>query len=365
LKTVTEKRLEMLRRAMHDLEIDALMVSIEENRRYLSCFTGEDTQFDESAGALFISENQLLLATDSRFELQAKKEAPDFDVFVYKKGLAAEIGQVIKKMGIQRLGVESLRMSLHQHARILEQLARERCAVPLVPMENLVENLRVIKSEPEIQALKKALIIAENAFRVVRSQIEPGMTERHLAWLMEKEVRESGADGLSFPTIVASGGNAALPHAIPGERKIQETEPILFDWGARLEGYCADISRTICIGEPDQRFQEVYETVREAQQRALQNICAGMTGKQADAIARDYIEGTKYIGLFGHGLGHGTGLAVHERPRLSPLGDQLLLEGMVFTVEPGIYIPDWGGVRLENMAVIRENGVEVLNQLPV
>jgi Xaa-Pro aminopeptidase len=187
------------------------------------------------------------------------------------------------------------------------------------------------------------------------------MTEKQVAWELEKRMRESGAEALSFPTIVASGPNGALPHAVPSDRPIGRGEPVLFDWGVKLDGYCSDISRTVVFGTPDRTFKEVFQTVRDAQRKAIDALKPGMTGKEADRIAREHIDATRFKNKFGHGLGHGTGLAVHESPRLSPLREDLLEPGMVFTVEPGIYLPEWGGVRLENMVAMTESGAEVLN----
>jgi Xaa-Pro aminopeptidase len=182
---------------------------------------------------------------------------------------------------------------------------------------------------------------------------------------MERRMREAGAEALSFPVIVAAGANSALPHAIPRDRPVRRGEPILFDWGARLGGYCSDTSRTLILGTPDAAFTEVFSTVKEAQRRAIAAVHPGAGTKSVDAVARDFIENSGYAGRFGHGLGHGTGLAIHEAPRLSPLRDTVLEVGMVVTVEPGVYLPDWGGIRLENQVVVRPEGAEVLNALPV
>jgi len=189
------------------------------------------------------------------------------------------------------------------------------------------------------------------------------MTEKQIAWAMESGIREAGADGISFPVIVAAGPNSALPHAIPTDRPVVRGEPILFDWGAKLNGYCSDISRTVILGEPDDTFLEVFNTVLEAQQLAIGSIRAGVNSKSVDAVARDYIASKGYGDKFGHGLGHGTGLAVHEGPRLSPLKETDLAAGMLVTVEPGIYIPHWGGVRIENQVVVGPDGPTVLNRL--
>ncbi|HUT43360.1 MAG TPA: Xaa-Pro peptidase family protein [Desulfobacterales bacterium] len=363
MKKTTENRLSILRQSLAEKKIDTLMVIVEENRRYLSGFTGEDTQFDESAGALFITDSRLILATDSRYELQAKNEAPSFKIVCYKEGLAKQLPNIADMLGTKRLGFESVRMSCKQYNKIAEELKSSGVKVKLVPAEDIVENLRLIKDETEIDTLKKALLISESVFKHIKSAIKPGLTERQLAWAMEKEIREAGAQSLSFPTIVASGPNSALPHAIPSDRKIKAGEPILFDWGAKLDGYCSDISRTVVIGPPDETFKKVFTIVHDAQQMATDAIKPGISSKAVDKIARDHIEKSGFKEKFGHGLGHGTGLSIHEHPRISPLKDIKLEPGMVFTVEPGIYIQGWGGIRLENMVVVRDNGVEVLNQI--
>lgn len=360
---VIENRLESLRESFTEKNLDGLLVLVEENRRYLSGFTGEDTQFDESAGALIITRDQLILATDSRFELQAGNEATLYEIICYKEGLAKALPEITKNLKIQRLGFESIRMSYYQYRKITENLSSEAPQIDLVETSDIVEILRVIKEESEIEATRTALGIAELAFRKVAAALTPGMTEKEAAWAMEKEMREAGADGLSFPTIVASGPNSALPHAIPGDRKLSEGEPLLFDWGSRLSGYCSDTSRTLVIGTPDETFETVYNTVLNAQKKAIDAIRPGMSSKAVDEIARNHIEAKGFKDKFGHGLGHGTGLAVHEAPRLSPLKDTRLETGMIFTVEPGIYLPGWGGIRIENQVVVREDGAEVLNGL--
>ena len=356
-------RLARLRKSLFEKKIDTLMVLVEENRRYLSGFTGEDGQFDESAGALFITDQKLVLATDSRYELQAKNEAPLYEIYCYREGLAKSLPEILRALDTKALGFESIRLSFLQYKKIYEQLKSDQQQIQLVETENIVEDLRVIKEETEVKAIMKSLVIAESVFTDFASRVSPGMTEKEAAWEMEKGMREAGAEALAFPTIVASGPNSALPHAIPGERRIVEGEPILFDWGAKLGGYCSDISRTIVIGQPDENFKKIYNTVLHAQQKAIDAIRPGMSSKRVDEVARNHIDDMGYKGKFGHGLGHGVGIVVHELPRISPIKDTKLEVGMVFTVEPGIYIPEWGGIRIENMVVVRENGAEVLNQL--
>ncbi|MHC4687618.1 MAG: aminopeptidase P family protein [Planctomycetota bacterium] len=363
MRTIIQNRLNRLKVSLSRENLDAVVVLVEENRRYLSSFTGEDTQFDESAGALIVTDADLILATDSRYELQAKRESPQYEIVTYKDGLAKALPPILKRLLVKNLGFESVRMSYKQHSEILEELNKAALDVKLVPTENLVEDLRIIKAKPEIDAIKAALAIAESVFSDCLPLIQPGVTEKELAWTMEKRLREAGANSLSFPTIVAAGPNSALPHAIPGSRKIKAGEPVLFDWGVKLNGYCSDISRTVVIGKTDGTFKKVFQTVLDAQRLAIDAVKPGISSKAVDEIARNYINAKGFKGKFGHGLGHGTGLAIHESPRLSPIKDTPLEPGMVSTIEPGIYLPDWGGVRLENMIVVRDESAEVLNQL--
>jgi len=361
LNATHRSRITRVREKLADLELDALMVSIQENRYYLSGYTGEDSQFDESAGVLFVSDSQLILATDSRFDLQARDEAPDFEVVCYRKGLEKELPDIVTDLNVRRLGFESVRLSHKNYAAYAKALQNASPPVELVPTENLVEDLRKNKSEEEIQATVDALRLAEEAFSRLVATIRPGMTEKQVAWDLEKNMRELGAQGLSFPVITASGPNSALPHAIPSDRQIVEGEPLLIDWGARLNEYCSDTTRTLVVGKPKDPFQKVFDTVVEARHRAIAAIRAGASGTAVDKVARDFIDKNGFGDKFGHGLGHGTGLAVHEAPRLSPIKDERLEAGMIVTVEPGIYLPDWGGVRMENQVVVTQDGARVLN----
>lgn len=363
MEKITKNRIARVRADMDKNGIDTLLVITEENRRYLSDFTGEDHQFDESAGALLINKQELILATDSRFDLQASEEAPLYEIKCYREGLVKALPDYLRQLKTIRLGFETVRLSHKIYKDIEEILAKEKLQVMLVPMENLVEQIREVKDENEIEKTRDALLLAEKSFERLLELIRPGMTERNIAWLLEKEMRESGAEALAFPIIVASGPNSAQPHAIPSDRCWLKGEPLLFDWGARLGGYCSDISRTLVAGQPNDMFQSVYGTVRTAQKKAIEAIRDGASSMAVDKIARDHIENNGFKGKFGHSLGHGTGLAVHEGPRLSPLRDCILKAGQLVTVEPGIYIPGWGGIRIENQVVVREKEAEVLNRL--
>lgn len=358
-----ESRLSKLRQSISEKQMDAFLVLIEENRRYMSGFTGEDHQFDESAGALLICAEQQILATDSRFELQAMREAPLYEVIIYRKGLPQVLANLVDRCHIRSLGFESTRVSMQSYTTLQKELNGDGRQVAMIPQEFFVESLRQVKTSAEIEQTQKALDLAEDVFRNVVKTLKPGMSEKSIAWSMEKAMRQAGADAISFPVIVAAGPNSALPHAIPTDREIRQGEPILFDWGARLDGYCSDTSRTVILGQPDEIFLKVHRTVLEAQQKAIAAIKSGANSKEVDAVARDHIHRQGYEGKFGHGLGHGTGLAVHEAPRLSPLKETLLEKGMIVTVEPGIYIPEWGGVRIENQVVVGDHGPQVLNHL--
>lgn len=364
--TFHRSRIRRLRKSIKKEHIDTFMVLVQENRRYLSGFTGEDTQFDESAGALFITGEQQVLATDFRYDTQARSETPLFEVFRHREGLAKALPEILKSLGTERLGFESIRMSVMERRRIEDHLKKAKMKVELVATAGLVEQSRMVKSAAETAAIRKALHLAENAFERITPLLKPGISEKEAAWALEKEMRESGAEGVSFPVIAAFGENSALPHAIPGGRRLKAGEPVLFDWGARLDGYCSDISRSFCIGKPDALFKKIFRAVRDAQQRAIEAIHADTGTREVDGVARSLIRRRGFKGRFGHGLGHGVGLAIHEAPRLGPSAkDTLIAPGMVFTVEPGIYIPEWGGIRLENMVVIKKDGAEVLNRLPI
>ena len=361
--SIYKQRIDLIRKSMVVANIDSLMVLVAENRFYLSGFSARDHQFDESCGVLLITSDQLILATDSRFELQAKKEAPLYDVVIYRKGLAKELPELLNRLQSQRLGIEGARLSFQQYQRIKSEIEKASLSVELAPVEDFVEKFRLIKTPQEIELTREALMVAEQVFQQVVKKIEPGMTEKSLAWKMERAMREAGADDLSFPIIVAAGPNSALPHAVPTDRPVELGEPILFDWGIRLNGYCSDTSRTVILGPADETFKNVYQTVLKAQKLAIAAIKSGASTKAVDAVARDYIHSHGFEGKFGHGTGHGTGLAVHEGPRLSPLKETKLESGMIVTVEPGIYLPEWGGVRIENQVVVQTDGPEVLNQL--
>ena len=356
-------RITRLRRQLQESPMDTLMIFSDENRRYLSGFTAEDGGYDESAGILLITHDRLILATDSRFDTQAAKEALGYEIHCYKKGFTADLPDLLKEVNASVTGVEANRVSHALYNKMVAAIGKEGMACRFTAADDLLGTLRIKKDEEEIEKIRKVLAIAERSFLELKSMIYPGMTEKKAAWLLEKFMRQNGADALSFPVIAASGPNSALPHAIPGDRTFNTGEPLLFDFGARLNGYCSDTTRTLVIGSPDDTFIQAYEILFEAQEKAVAAIGPGMKCSDIDAIARNHIDQSRFKGSFGHSLGHGVGLAIHESPRLSFRDDTRLEPGMVVTVEPGIYLPEWGGIRLENMILVTPTGGEVLNTM--
>ena len=267
---------------------------------------------------------------------------------------------LVHDLGIERLGFEAEHVTVDE----LHTLSGAAGDLAWVPLKRVVENVRAIKDEDEVEAIRRAVALTDAAFAHFVDVLEPGMRERQAAWEIEKYMREHGASKVSFDLIVAAGPNGALPHARPGDAPIAEGEPIVVDIGATVDGYASDMTRTVCVGNPAAKYLEVWQIVLRAQEAAERAIHAGMVGREADAIARDVIAQAGYGDYFGHGLGHGVGLAVHEAPRAGRLSDDILQPGMTLTVEPGIYLPGEFGVRIEDLVVVRDDSVEVLSQTP-
>jgi len=352
-------RLSRLRHTLRRRGIDALLVSQPDNRRYLSGYTAPDHGIQESAGFLLIPvAGSPLLLTDSRFTLQAEAEAPLFKVEMYRKGMLTLLEQLARKLDLRTLAFES-DYFLHSVFLRLSALAKKR-GLTLRPERGLVEQMRMIKDEHELDVLRQSTRLNETVFQSVYHTIEPGMTEREIALALELTMREMGAEGPSFDTIVAFGTNAARPHAVPTDRELRAGDLVLIDMGLVYRGYCSDMTRTFVAGKPDQTFIDRHRAVRQAMLAGIAAIRPGVTGAAVDRAARQVLIDAGYP-VFGHGLGHGVGIAVHEEPRLSPRGTKQLRAGMVVTVEPGLYLADWGGIRLENMVIVTEEGCEVLN----
>ncbi|MCB2225934.1 MAG: aminopeptidase P family protein [Desulfarculaceae bacterium] len=355
-------RLAKLRAFLAQEGLDAVLVTLPANRRYLSGFAAEDGQWGESSGSLLISQNAALLLTDFRYELTARAQATYFETIIYQQGLPLLLGAVLPELGVKTLAYESEAMLDLWRRRIETKLD----GVEMVPTEGLVAQWRVRKNSAEIEALAASLALMEKVLDGVLATDIVGKRERDLALAIARAVEDAGAQGVAFPPTVASGPNGAEPHAESGERIIERGDPVVFDVGARLNGYCSDISRTVVAGgleAADERFKEIYAITLAAKNQATAEIMPGYTGNEADEIARQVIAEAGYGSRFGHSLGHGVGLATHEEPRVGPRADDILEESMVFTIEPGIYLPGYGGVRLEDMVLLTEDGCRRLGSL--
>ncbi len=347
-------RLERLRQRLGEEGLDAILISQGENRRYISGFTG-------SEGFLLISETSAILATDSRYTEQAKSQAPGFEIFRTEGELSKWFLELVSPLDIKRIGFEANDLSVATYRKLVATAA-EAGEKELVPTEGIVESLRVVKDKGELELIMKAVEISDAAFEESSSLLHPGMAEKEAAWEIERTLREKGSENVPFDIIVASGPNSTLPHHQPTDRLMLSSEPVVIDMGARVAGYSSDISRTICLGNTDEKFEKIYDLVLGAQLTAIATIEAGMSGEQVDSLARTVIEQGGYGENFGHGLGHGVGLAAHEEPRLGKGSEDILTDGMVFTIEPGIYISGWGGVRIEDVVVLEKGRVRVLSK---
>ena len=351
----TNNRLQKLRQNFAEKNIDAIFVSQPENRYYLSGFDG-------SSGFLLITAQKAILATDFRYIEQARAQAPDYEIFRITNNITDWFSRLVDGLSVKRLGFEAGHITFTMHDQLRDILNEKQLLLKLIPVNGLIESLRAVKETGEIELIKKAVAISDAAYEYIEGMIQTGMTEKHVAWEIEKFLRENGSQPIPFDIIVASGPNSALPHARPSERIINSEEPIVIDMGAKFDGYTSDLSRTICLGIPDDNFKKVYDTVLDAQLTAVSIITEGMTGEEADSSARAVIERAGYAEAFGHALGHGIGLAPHESPRLGPGSAEPLASGMVFTVEPGIYLPGWGGVRIEDTVVMEKGKAKFISK---
>lgn len=352
MNDIYQQRLTAVRQKFDKWQIDALLITSPANRRWLSGFTGSNAM-------LLLTRDQALIATDSRYYERAQREAPLFTLVKHERTRHHD-RQFFQTAPARRIGIEQKHVTLEQAARWRSL----RLGVHWQPLAETVEPLRAIKTAAEITLMQRAAAITDQAMAQFPRLARPGLTEKQLAWELEKAMMEAGADGVAFATSVAAGPNSALPHHTTGTRPLQTGDIIIVDMGARLDGYHSDMTRTFYLGgDPPPRFWELYRLVQQAQQAVLQNAHPGMTLLQADALARDPIHGAGHKEHFGHGLGHGVGLEIHEDPFLSPRAPEkaTLAVGMNVTIEPGIYIPGWGGIRLEDFAWLTENGWQLLS----
>jgi len=336
-------RLEKFRRLIAEKDLDGLVVSQPDNLRYLSGFTGSCW--------LLISERDAVLATDFRYTEQAIKQ----ELHNWLPDLALDLGW-------HKLGFEANHTSYDAYQKLDGAVRAKRVNLQFLPTSGIVEQLRAVKEPEELVLITKAVELADAALEEAKRIVQPGATEKEVAWEIERNLRQKGSEGVPFEIIVASGPNSALPHARPTNKAICDGEPVLIDMGARINGYCSDLSRTFFLGGANGTFQKVYGLVQEAQIAAIDGVRSGMAAAQADQLARSVIEQAGYGDAFGHGLGHGVGLAVHEFPRLGLSSSESLMDGMVFTIEPGIYLAGQGGVRIEDMVVLENGNARVLTK---
>jgi len=346
-------RIRKLRDVMKKKGVDAVLVTSEPNMFYLSGFTG-------TAGWLFITPSQKYILSDSRFWEQVENESPNFRLVKAERDDGTQgVKNILKRYpNIKKIGFEDDKVSFAMYKKLTKEINN----VKFVALEGAVSELRMIKSEEEIKFIEKAALIANKALKRVLKIIKPGMTERYIASLLLTEIKELGAEKESFDFHVPSGANAALPHILPTDKKIKKNELIIIDLGAKYKGYCSDMTRTICLGTMSAKQEKIYKIVERAQKAAINYIKAGVVCGDVDKKARNLIEKEGYGKNFMHGLGHGTGIEIHEAPNFRPNVKTVLRPGMVLSVEPGIYISGFGGVRIEDLILVTRGGCRILTQ---
>ncbi|MGA4513610.1 M24 family metallopeptidase [Staphylococcus caledonicus] len=342
-------KLTKVREILKQQNLDAIVILSDYNRRYLSGFTG-------TSGALVITSTQNQLITDFRYIEQATNQATNFEIVNRSAGLIDEIKSIITKLNLQRVGFEGHLISYDTYQSLNETSAT------FISIGEVIEEIRQIKSPDEIEKIKHAAKIVDDTYNYILEVAKAGMTEKELKALLESKMLHLGAEGPSFDIIVASGYRGALPHGVASDKVIEQGDMITLDFGAYYEGYCSDITRTFAIGEPDPKMKEIYNIVLESQIKAINEIKPGMTVQEADALSRDYIDAHGYGKEFGHSLGHGIGLDIHEGPLLSKNAKGTIQVNNCVTIEPGIYVDGLGGVRIEDDILITENGCEVFTK---
>jgi Xaa-Pro aminopeptidase len=335
----------------HRERVDGILFWSLENIRYLCGFTGSD-------GVLVITPQERIFLSDSRYEEQARGEVREANFVRYKQKILG-VAQVVKALRLRRVGFESNAMAYESYRRLREKLPR----VTFIPLADELGRIRARKSPEETEKIRRAIHIASLSFGDTLPRLKPGARERTIAEFLECRLKRRGGEKVAFDTIVASGPRGALPHGAATEKRMRNGEAVVLDFGVRYQGYHSDETKTLILGKVQGEQRKIYETVRRAQDKALKKIRPGVSVRRIDAAARETIAQAGYGKYFGHGTGHGVGLAVHEEPSISPRGRGVVEEGMVFTVEPGIYIPGWGGVRLEDMVQVNRQGYEVLTIL--
>ena len=345
---------------MAERKLDVLLVGEPANRRYLSGFAGTDDSSLASSGWIVLTPTRGYFLTTFNYFAGVEQSFRHLEPVQAKPRMLDALVELLKQAPGTTLGFEGGWVSFDLYEHLRKELDGRR----LEPVGELVEELRAVKDTAEIATLRRAIAVTDRAYEDVVAALRPGQTERDVAWAIEKRLRELGAEGMSFGPTVAAGPNAAVPHHESSDDAIRAGDPVWIDLGARVDGYCGDLTRSFCLETASADYLATYQLVHRAQEAALQGIRAGLTGQEADLLARDVIAAAGRGEEFGHGLGHGLGLAIHERPRVGREVEERLKPGMVVTVEPGVYRPGWGGVRSEDVVLVGENGVEVLSKAP-
>lgn len=335
---------------MSSWNIDTLLVTTLENIRYLSGFTG-------TSGVIVITPHEAFFLTDSRYAEQSKNEVGGLKIKIYKKQIE-DVACLINKLKPRRIGFEAKRLTYEIYRKLKGLLQGKR----LIPLSDDVDRIRARKDAGELKLIRRAVGLAVVGFNAAVNCIAAGIQECDAALNIEMEMKKKGAEGLSFDIIVASGKRAALPHGKASLKRIKKTETVIVDLGARYRGYHSDETCTFIVGKPGREQKKVYQIVKDAHDKAIEAIRPGVKASYIDSVARSFIKDAGYGKYFAHGTGHGIGLAVHEWPNISSYNDDVLEEAMVFTIEPGIYIPNWGGVRIEDMVLVKKDGCEVLTE---
>jgi len=352
MTTATERRLEALRGVLKAEGLEALLITTPANRKYMTGFTG-------TSGYVVVAEKDAWFFTDFRYVTQANDQVKGYAIVEHGPSPLATILDTLRAAGVARLGFEQQHVSYGAYLSYAKEFGAE---IKLEPTDGWIEKLRRVKDDEELAIMRRAVAIADAAFEHILTVLKPGLSERDVALELEMFMRRQGASGSSFDIIVASGERSALPHGVASDRIIGRDEFVKMDFGALYNGYCSDLTRTVVIGTPTAKHREIFDIVLEAQLAVLQGVRAGMTGREADAFARDTIAKYGYGDKFGHGTGHAVGMDIHESPRLSKTEEARLEPGMVVTVEPGIYLPGFGGVRIEDVVVVTENGCDILTK---
>ncbi|HQA08271.1 MAG TPA: Xaa-Pro peptidase family protein [Syntrophomonadaceae bacterium] len=344
------QRITRLRQSLEKLKLDGIIIDRRENIYYLSGFTGG------ADARLLVTDQETLLFTDSRYTEQAARESPEWTLIEEKPPLGQALKERVRRL--EKVGLEDT-----VSYRLFREL-REEMDETIIPVSDVVEELRVIKEPEELENLRKAAAIGSEVFSDLLLQLQAGMTERSVACLIISALRQRGAEKESFDPIAVSGPNASLPHGMPGDRVLQKGDMLTLDYGGFYQGYAGDMTRTVAIGEAGPRLRDLYAKLLEAQQYGVEQVRAGLKCSDLDRLVRERLREYDLDQFFAHSTGHGIGLEIHESPSVSSRSQWILQEGMVITIEPGVYIPGWGGIRIEDSVIVKNYGCEVITNSP-